>query len=182
MSYKEMTADWICGLADLNTFITITERGGKTSMETLHKKVTEFFKTQLPDVTAFIAYEPHESGKGYHMHGVAAVPKERIQQSTPQVKDGKPTYMRRIWAKMFRKFGRSSISEVKNEEAVVNYAQKRCLNYATKNYNAGYQIIWADSKQGREDLKRCQGSGVKVVYPFVRTDSSKMNLGGNCDD
>ena len=177
-----MTAEWICGLADLNTFITITERGGKTSMEVLQKKVTEFFKNQLPDVTAFIAYEPHKNGIGYHGHAAAAVPQQRIEESTPQVRDGKPTYMRRIWRKMYKEFGRSSISAIKDEEAVVNYAQKRCLNYATKDYNAGYQIIWADSAQGRKDLKRCQGSDVKIVYPFFRTDSSKMNLGGNSND
>ena len=177
-----MTAEWICGLADLNTFITITERGGKTSMEVLQKKLTEFFKNQLPDVTAFIAYEPHKNGIGYHGHAAAAVPQQRIEESTPQVRDGKPTYMRRIWRKMYKEFGRSSISAIKDEEAVVNYAQKRCLNYATKDYNAGYQIIWADSAQGRKDLKRCLASDVKIVYPFFRTDSSKMNLGGNSND
>ena len=177
-----MTAEWICGLADLNTFITITERGGKTSMEVLQKKLTEFFKNQLPDVTAFIAYEPHKNGIGYHGHAAAAVPQQRIEESTPQVRDGKPTYMRRIWRKMYKEFGRSSISAIKDEEAVVNYAQKRCLNYATKDYKAGYQIIWGDSSQGRKDFKRCQSSDIKIVYPSVRMDSSKMNLGGNSND
>jgi hypothetical protein len=182
MNYKEMTADWICNLADLNTFMTITERGGMTSMETIQKKVTEFFRKQLPDCTAFIAYEPHKNGIGFHAHAAVAVPEDRIKTSTPQVKDGKQTYMRRIWKKLYKQFGRSSISPIKNEEAVAKYAQKRCLNYATKDYNAGYQIIWGDSTQGRKDMKRCQKSGVNVAYPFVRTDSSKMNLGGNCDD
>lgn len=164
-NYKPISAEWISSLSEFNTFLTQTFKGGRTSLSNAIQRVTDFYKKQLPDATFFIAFEPHASGLGYHAHAMANIPDTRIKLLTPQIKpDGKPLYCRRLWAKAIRSMGRNTISEIKNYNHVVNYAQKRVFDYQSKEKEAVFKILFGNSPECRADYLRCK-NGDCVAYP-----------------
>lgn len=166
-NYKPISAEWIAGLTEFNTFITNTVRGGECPLHELVPNLTNFYKRNLPDSTIFIAFEPHANGIGYHAHAMVRITDDRVRLLTPRIKpDGKPLYCRRLHTKALRQFGRCSISEIKNYQAVVNYSQKRVFDYATKDNKAVFKILFGNSQECRDDYHRCK-FGPKVAYPTL---------------
>lgn len=164
-NYKPISAEWLENLTQFNTFLTITVRGGETPLKTLTRRVTEFYKQNLPDATIFTAYEPHANGIGYHAHSMARIPRSRVTELTSIKQDGKPTYCRKLWRKLHRKFGRSSVSEIKDQSHVTNYCQKRVFDYATKDNQAVFALQFGSSAQCRRDYLSAKSD--PVAYPTL---------------
>ena len=148
-NYKPISAEWLENLTSFNTFLTVTERGGMTKLDDLYSKLVAFYKTNLPDAVIFTAFEPHANNIGFHAHSMANIPMARIMQLSSTRADGKPTYCRKLWNKLHRKFGRSSISAVKDQSHVSNYCAKRAFDYSTKDNNAVYNLLFGSSPECR---------------------------------
>lgn len=164
--HKPISAEWIQNLTDFNTFITVTERQGMTSLQDLVDKLLPFYKRNLPDATIFTAFEPHANNIGYHAHSIARLTLERIDALRLNVNNGKTTYCTKLWKKLHRQFGRSSISPIKDHQHVANYCRKRVFDYATKDKQAVYDIFFGDSKECRQDWLNSR-KGNPVVYPAL---------------
>ena len=162
-NYKPISAEWLEDLTQFNTFLTVTERGGMTSLEDLIKKLVPFYKLNLPDSIIFTSFEPHGNKLGYHAHSMANIPMARVDALTAQVKDGKPTYCRKLWTKLHRKFGRSSISSIKDQTHVSNYCQKRVFDYSTKGNTSVYNLIFGTGPECRRAYLYAKKD--PIVYP-----------------
>ena len=164
-NYKPINAEWLEDLTQFNTFLTITCRGGDMPLKSLVRMLSEFYKRNLPDATIFTAYEPHANGIGYHAHSMARIPRSRVTELTSIKQDGKPTYCRKLWRKLHRKFGRSSVSEIKDQSHVTNYCQKRVFDYATKDNQAVFALQFGSSAQCRRDYLSAKSD--PVAYPTL---------------
>jgi|TARA_B110000438_G_C15739716_1_gene617902 hypothetical protein len=163
-NYKPISAEWLESLTQFNTFITVTERGGMTSLEDLINKLVPFYKTNLPDSVVFTAFEPHANNIGYHAHSMAHIPDERITLLTANKKDGKPTYCRKLWHKLHQKFGRSSISAIKDQAHVATYCQKRVFDYSTKGNQSVYNLLFGTGPECRKAYLYARKD--PIVYPI----------------
>ena len=134
-------------------------------LKALTRMLTDFYKRNLPDATIFTAYEAHANGVGYHAHSMARIPSERVLQLTSTKQDGKPTYCRKLWSKLHKKFGRSSVSEIKDHQHVTNYCQKRVFDYATKDNQAVYSLTFGSSPQCRRDYLYARKD--PIAYPTL---------------
>ena len=163
-NYKPISAEWLENLTQFNTFLTVTERGGMTSLDDLYKKLVAFYKANLPDAVIFTAFELHANGIGYHGHSMAHIPDQRVEALTARVNDGKPTYCRKLWTKLHRKFGRSSISEIKDQRHVTNYCQKRVFDYSTKGNQSVFNLQFGTGPECRRAYLYARKD--PIVYPI----------------
>ena len=166
ITHRPINAEWLQNLTDFNTFITVTERKGMTSLQDLVDKLLPFYKRNLPDATIFTAFEPHASKLGYHAHSMARLTLERIDALRLNVNNGKTTYCTKLWKKLHRQFGRSSISAIKDREHVANYCKKRAFNYMIKDNKSVYDIFFGEGKECRADWVQSRKNG-SVVYPAL---------------
>lgn len=150
MNIVDVNAEFVSGLSDWDTFITVTCRGGNTDVLNLRPRVRRFMRDQCPDATYFAAFEPHKKG-GWHAHLIARLGPKRIAQSS-LFKKGKFQYCDHIHNKALRFFGRTQIVPVKDKEAVTTYCAKRVSQYTNKNIDAGeYDIQFGDCYVGRKE-------------------------------
>ena len=163
-NYKPISGEWLENLTPYNTFLTVTERGGMTSLDDLYSKLVSFYKHNLPDAVIFTAFEPHASKLGFHAHSMANIPDQRLQLLSTNRDDGKPTYCRKLWTKLHRKFGRSSISAIKDQQHVSNYCAKRAFDYSTKDNNAVYNLLFGSSPECRRAYLYAKRD--PIVYPI----------------
>lgn len=166
ITHKPISAQWLQDLTDFNTFITVTERKGMTSLRDLASKLLPFYQRNLPDATIFTAFEPHANDIGYHAHSMARLPDDRIDALRLNVNNGKTTYCTKLWKKLHRQFGRSTISPIKDHEHVANYCKKRAFNYTVKDQRAVYNIFFGTGKECRRDWLQSRKNG-SVVYPML---------------
>jgi hypothetical protein len=129
---KEVTKEFVKSMSDWNAWITVSFRGGKTSLSNAQERYSNFMKDECDTTTYFAAYELHTSGLGWHIHCLANIPQHRVDYYTVNKNDGKATYCRKLWARMFKEFGRTTISQIKNLDKVSDYCQKHVLDYTTK--------------------------------------------------
>ena len=150
---KEITKDYVKNLAEWNTWITVSFRGGKMPLIKAQGLFEKFMKNECDDVSYFAAYELHNNGIGWHIHALAHLPQHRLDQYCVNVRDGKPTYCRKLWRKLYEEFGRNTISEIEDLDKVSDYCQKHVLDYTTKGDVRGLGVY--DTKFGNgEDGKR----------------------------
>ena len=129
---KEVTKQFVKDMSAWNTWITVSFRGGKMPLVAAQSKWTRFMKDECDTTTYFTAYELHNNGIGWHLHSLANFPEHRIEHYSVNVNDGKPTFMRKLWKKMFNEFGRTTISRIDDLDKVTDYCQKHVLDYTTK--------------------------------------------------
>ena len=149
---KEVTREYVQGLAPWNGWVHITCRGGNTSLYNLQERQEQFFKKHCDDATYFSAFELHSNGNGWHSHNLVHFPKHRIDQYSVNVRDGKPTFMRKLWAEAFKEFGRSRIEPIQDIDKVTDYCNKHIMDYTTKGDVRGvgvYQTQFGSGEAGR---------------------------------
>ena len=129
---KEVTKDFVKHMSEWNAWITVSFRGGRMSLSKAQEKFAAFMKDECDTTTYFAAFELHLSGLGWHIHCLANIPQHRLDYYTVNKNDGKATYCRKLWARMFKEFGRTTISEIKDLDKVSDYCQKHVLDYTTK--------------------------------------------------
>lgn len=150
---KEITKGYVRSLADWNTWITISFRGGKMPLVKAQSLFERFMRSpDKDDITYFSAYELHNNGIGWHIHALAHLPQHRLKQYSVNVKDGKPTFCRKLWKQMFDEFGRTTISPIEDMDKVTDYCQKHVLDYTTKGDVRGlgvYDIKFGNGEEGK---------------------------------
>ena len=129
---KEVTKDFVKHMSDWNAWITVSFRGGRMPLHKAQEKFAAFMKDECDTTTYFAAFELHNSGLGWHIHCLANIPQHRLDYYTVNKNDGKATFCRKLWARMFKEFGRTTISQIKDLDKVADYCQKHVLDYTTK--------------------------------------------------
>ena len=115
-SLRSDLVDWICTLADWNTFHTGTFEG-EFSEWSAHRAFERWCRRMIPDRPWFYVTEPNNHRAGHHIHTLMDLGNARR----------KP-----LWSDWFRRYGRNKVEPVKSRDDVAGYLSKHAASYLVK--------------------------------------------------
>ena len=113
--YKQAVSDYLQS-QNWTHFYTITFRSQRRDRLAVLRDVADHFHRIGTYRKSFVAVEPHSSGLGVHVHGLAEFERHPIVRYSDQ--------STMLWRKSFRRFGRNKFEQLRSLENVSSYCSK----------------------------------------------------------